>query len=116
VGAIIATEPGQTTAYALFHIQERADLFLGAGVKVYEGQVVGANRRADDLNVHVCRPKKLSNVRASGKDEATVLSPARPITIEWALGWVADDELLEVTPKSLRLRKKILASNQRKRA
>jgi GTP-binding protein len=115
VGAIVATEPGQTTAYALFHIQERADLFVGAGVKVYEGQVVGANRRADDLNVHVCRPKKLSNVRAAGKDEATVLSPPRAVTIEWALGWIADDELLEVTPKSLRLRKKILASNQRKR-
>ena len=88
---------------------------MGAGVKVYEGQVVGANRRADDLNVHVCRPKKLTNVRAAGKDEAAVLSPARPVTIEWALGWIADDELLEVTPKSLRLRKKILASNQRKR-
>jgi GTP-binding protein len=115
VGAIIATEAGQTTAYALFHIQERSDLFVGAGVKVYEGQVVGANRRADDLNVHVCRPKKLSNVRASGKDEATVLSPPRNVTIEWALGWIDDDELLEVTPKSLRLRKKILASNQRKR-
>ncbi len=115
VGAIVATEPGQTTAYALFHIQERADLFLGAGVPVYEGQVVGASRRAGDLNVHVCRPKKLTNIRAAGKDEATVLSPARAVTIEWALGWIAEDELLEVTPKSLRLRKKILASNQRKR-
>jgi GTP-binding protein len=115
VGAIIATEPGQTTAYALFHIQERADLFVGAGVAVYEGQVVGANRRAGDLNVHVCRAKKLTNIRAAGKDEATVLSPPRAVNIEWALGWIADDELLEVTPRSLRLRKKILASNLRKR-
>jgi GTP-binding protein len=115
VGAIVATEPGQTTAYALFHIQERADLFVGAGVPVYEGQVVGANRRAGDLNVHVCRAKKLTNIRAAGKDEATVLTTPRPVTIEWALGWVADDELLEVTPQSLRLRKKVLAGNLRKR-
>jgi GTP-binding protein len=115
VGAIVATEPGQTTAYALFHIQERADLFVGAGVAVYEGQVVGANRRARDLTVHVCRAKKLTNIRAAGKDEATVLTPARPVTIEWALGWIADDELLEVTPLSLRLRKKVLAGNLRKR-
>jgi len=116
VGAIVATEPGQTTAYALFHIQERADLFVGAGVPVYEGQVVGANRRAGDLNVHVCRAKKLTNIRAAGKDEAAVLTPARPVTIEWALGWIADDELLEVTPQSLRLRKKVLAGNLRKRS
>jgi GTP-binding protein len=115
VGAIVATEAGQTTAYALFHIQERADLFVGAGVPVYEGQVVGANRRTGDLNVHVARAKKLTNIRAAGKDEATVLSPARPVTIEWALGWIADDELLEVTPQSLRLRKKVLAGNLRKR-
>jgi GTP-binding protein len=115
VGAIVATEAGQTTAYALFHIQERADLFVGAGVPVYEGQVVGASRRAGDLNVHVARAKKLTNIRAAGKDEATVLSTARPVTIEWALGWIADDELLEVTPQSLRLRKKVLAGNLRKR-
>jgi GTP-binding protein len=116
VGAIVATEPGQTTAYALFHIQERADLFVGAGVGVYEGQIVGASRRAGDLNVHVCRAKKLTNIRAAGKDEATVLTPPRPVQIEWALGWIADDELLEVTPQSLRLRKKVLASNLRKRS
>ena len=115
VGAIVATEPGQTTAYALFHIQERADLFVGAGVPVYEGQVVGASRRAGDLNVNVCRAKKLTNVRAAGKDEATILTPPRPVAIEWALGWIADDELLEVTPQALRLRKKVLAGNLRKR-
>jgi len=115
VGAMVATEPGQTTAYALFHIQERADLFVGAGVPVYEGQVVGASRRAGDLNVHVARAKKLTNIRAAGKDEATILTPPRLVNIEWALGWIADDELLEVTPQSLRLRKKVLASNLRKR-
>jgi GTP-binding protein len=115
VGAIVATEAGSTTAHALWNIQERADLYLGAGVPVYEGQVVGANRREGDLNVNVCRAKKLTNIRAAGKDDAAILTPPRPVTIEWALGWIADDELLEVTPQSLRLRKKVLAANQRKR-
>ncbi|MDJ0869948.1 MAG: translational GTPase TypA [Myxococcota bacterium] len=115
VGAIIATEAGDTTAHALFKIQERADMFLGAGIPVYEGQVVGASRRPGDLNVNVCRAKKLTNVRAAGKDEAAVLTPPRAITIESALEWIEEDELLEVTPKSLRLRKRILPANLRKR-
>jgi GTP-binding protein len=115
VGAIVATEPGQTTAYALFKIQERADLFVGPGVPVYEGQIVGENRRAGDMNVHASRTKKLTNIRAAGKDENVVLTPPRPMTIEAALGWIADDELLEVTPKSLRLRKKVLGASFRKR-
>jgi GTP-binding protein len=114
-GAIVASESGRTTAYALFGIQERSTLFVEAGVDVYEGQVVGENRRPGDLNVNVCRAKKLTNIRAAGKDEATILSPPRPITIESALEWIADDELLEVTPRSLRLRKKMLAANLRKR-
>ncbi len=115
VGSIIATEAGNTTAFALFKIQERADLFLGPGVPVYEGQVVGANRRPGDLNVNVCRGKKLTNVRAAGKDDAPILTPPRPFTIESALEWIGEDELLEVTPAALRLRKKILPANQRKR-
>jgi GTP-binding protein len=115
VGAIVASEAGRTTAHALFGIQERANMFVTAGVEVYEGQVVGENRRARDMNVNVCRAKKLTNIRAAGKDEAAVLTPARPITIEGALEWVADDELLEVTPQSLRLRKRTLAASQRKR-
>ena len=115
VGAIVATEVGKTTAHALWGIQERATMFVGAGVEVYEGQVVGEGRRANDMNVNVCRPKKLTNVRAAGKDEAAVLTPPRPTTIESALEWIGDDELLEVTPKSLRLRKKILPANLRKR-
>ena len=116
VGAIVATEAGQTTAYSLFHIQERATLFLGAGVPVYEGQVVGENRRPGDMPVNVCKGKKLTNVRAAGKDEATVLSPPRRPTIESALEWIEDDELLEVTPDSLRLRKRLLSASERKRA
>ncbi|RIL01804.1 MAG: translational GTPase TypA [Proteobacteria bacterium] len=115
VGAIVATEVGETTAYALWKIQERADLFVGPGVPVYEGQIVGQNRRPGDMDVHVCRSKKLTNIRAAGKDESMVLTPPRIHSIETALGWIEDDELLEVTPQSLRLRKKALNASFRKR-
>ena len=115
VGAIVASEAGKTTPYALFHIQERATLFVGAGVPVYEGQIVGESARSGDLNVNVVRAKKLTNIRAAGRDENTILSPPRPLTIESALEWIEEDELLEVTPQSLRLRKRILAANLRKR-
>ncbi len=115
VGALVASEAGQTTAYSLFHIQERTTLFLGAGVTVYAGQIVGENRRAGDMLVNVCKPKKLSNVRAAGKDEATILTPPRRIGIESALEWIEEDELLEVTPAALRLRKRLLSASQRKR-
>jgi GTP-binding protein len=114
-GAIVATEMGKTTPYSLHSIQERATMFVGPGVPVYEGQVVGENRRTGDINVNVCRAKKLTNMRASGKDEASVVTPPRKLTIESALEWVEDDELLEVTPASLRLRKRILPGNLRKR-
>jgi GTP-binding protein len=116
VGAIVASEAGKTTPYALFHIQERSNLFVGAGEPVYEGQVVGENRRAGDLDVNVCRAKKLTNIRAAGKDDNTLLTPPRRITLEWALTFLEADELLEVTPASLRLRKKILPRNLRKRS
>ncbi len=115
VGAIVASQTGKTTPYALYNIQERSTLFVTSGTLVYEGQVVGENRRAGDMNVNVCRAKKLTNVRAAGKDEASVVSPPRRMTIESALEWIAEDELLEVTPKSLRLRKRTLAANLRKR-
>ena len=114
VGAVVATEAGRTTAYSLFSIQERSTLFVGAGVPVYEGQVVGENRRAKDMNVNAVRAKKLTNIRAAGKDEATILSPAHEVEIEWALEWLEDDELLEVTPQSLRLRKRVLSGSFRK--
>jgi len=115
VGAIVSSEAGDTTAYSLFHIQERSTLFLGAGLPVYEGQIVGENRRPGDLNVNVVKAKKLTNIRAAGKDENTVLSPPRRLTIESALEWIEDDELLEVTPQSLRLRKRELSASRRKR-
>ena len=114
-GAVIATEPGRTTAYSLFHIQERAQLFVGAGVSVYEGQIIGENSRDRDMDVNAVRAKKLTNIRAAGKDENTVLSTPREVEIEWALEWLEEDELLEVTPLSLRLRKRILPGNLRKR-
>ncbi len=114
-GAVIVTEPGKTTAYSLFHIQERASLFVGAGVPVYEGQIIGENSRPRDMDVNAVRAKKLTNIRAAGKDENTVLSTPREVEIEWALEWLEEDELLEVTPESLRLRKRILPGNLRKR-
>ena len=115
VGAIVSSETGKTTPYALFNIQERATLFVLPGVPVYEGQIVGESRRVGDMNVNVCRAKKLTNIRAAGKDEANVVSPPRRLTIESALEWIDDDELLEVTPRALRLRKRVLAANLRKR-
>ncbi len=115
VGALVATELGVATPHALSRIQERATLFIEPGTRVYEGQVVGENRRASDMNVNVCRAKKLTNVRAAGKDENVIISPPRPITIESALEWIEDDELLEVTPGSLRLRKQVLRAGLRKR-
>jgi GTP-binding protein len=115
VGAVVATELGDTTSHAIFKIQERTNLFVGPGAPVYEGQVVGENRRSGDLKVNVCRSKKLTNVRAAGRDEAEILTPPRLLTIEAALEWIEEDELLEVTPTALRLRKKILPGNLRKR-
>jgi GTP-binding protein len=115
VGAVVCSEGGQTTPYSLFHVQERTTLFVGPGVPVYEGQVIGENRRAGDMVVNAVRAKKLTNIRAAGKDENTVVSPPRKVTIESALEWIEDDELLEVTPQSLRLRKRILSASFRKR-
>jgi GTP-binding protein len=115
VGAIVSTDQAKTTPYALFNIQERATLFVTSGVPVYEGQIVGESRRENDMNVNVTRLKKLTNIRAAGKDEAAILTPPRKVQIEWALEWMQDDELLEVTPANLRLRKRILPANLRKR-
>ena len=115
VGGIVSTEQGQTTPHAIFKIQERATLFVPPGQAVYEGQIVGEARRPGDLNVNVCRAKKLDNMRASGKDDNPIITPHRKLTIESALEWIEEDELLEVTPESLRLRKRVLAANQRKR-
>ena len=90
-------------------------MFIGNGENVYEGQIVGENRRDNDMNVNVCRAKKLTNVRNTGHDDAQILTPPRRFTIESALEWIEEDELLEVTPQSLRLRKRVLPANLRKR-
>jgi len=115
VGAVVCSEGGQTTPYSLFHVQERTTLFVGPGVPVYEGQIIGENRRAGDMVVNAVRAKKLTNIRAAGKDENTVVTPPRKLTIESALEWIEDDELLEVTPAALRLRKRVLSASFRKR-
>jgi GTP-binding protein len=115
VGALVATELGRATPYALFQLQERATLFIGPGGSVYEGQIVGENHRPQDMNVNVCRAKKLTNIRAAGKDDNVLLTPPQGVTIESALEWIESDELLEVTPQSLRLRKRVLPGHLRKR-
>jgi GTP-binding protein len=115
-GALIADRPGVSTAYALWNLQERGELFVGPGVDVYEGMVIGENAKDNDLDVNVVREKKLTNMRASTADEAIRLVPFRQLNLEQAIEFIADDEFVEVTPKSLRLRKKILQANKRKKS
>lgn len=112
-GALIADRAGATTAYALEGLQDRGILFLGPGHEVYEGMIVGEHSRDNDLDVNAVREKKLTNMRASTADDAIRLAPAKPISLEQAIEFIADDELVEVTPKNLRLRKKILQANRR---
>ncbi len=112
-GALVSKEGGDTTAYAIEPLQERSSLFLGPGQKVYGGQIVGENSREQDMVVQVCRKKHLTNMRASGSDMAVQLTPPRLLTLEQCLEWIKDDELVEVTPKSIRIRKKILDHSQR---
>ncbi len=114
-GALVADRPGATTAYALWGLQERGELFTGPGVEVYEGMVIGENSRDNDLDVNCVREKKLTNMRASTADDAIRLVPFRQLNLEQAIDFIADDEYVEVTPKSLRLRKKILQPNRRPR-
>src|SRR5246500_1185957 len=114
-GALVADRAGATTAYALYNLQERGELFVGPGVDVYEGMIVGENSRDNDLDVNAVREKKLTNMRSSTADDAIRLVPFRTLNLEQAIEFIADDELVEVTPKSLRLRKKILQANRRPR-
>ena len=112
-GALVAKEAGETTAYAIEPLQERSTLFLGPGIKVYGGQVVGENSRENDMVVQVCRAKHLTNMRASGSDNAVRLTPPRLLTLEQTLEWIEDDELVEVTPESIRIRKTTLDHSAR---
>jgi len=112
-GALVADRPGRTTAYAIDHLQARGVMFLGPGEQVYEGQIVGENSRDNDLDVNITKEKKLTNVRSSTADEAVKLTPPRVMSLEQCLEWIREDELLEVTPRSLRLRKRDLGGRRR---
>ena len=115
-GTIVAFEAGKSITYGLYNAQDKGDLFIGPGVEVYEGMIVGLNSRSEDLAINVCKEKHLTNTRASGSDEALRLVPPIQMSLEKAIEFIQDDELVEVTPKSIRLRKKILNNKDRERA
>jgi len=112
-GSLVADRPGQVTGYAVFNLQERGEIFVAPGTQVYEGMVVGENAREKDLDVNIVKEKKLTNMRASTADEAIRLVPPRILNLEQAIEFIRDDEYVEVTPQSIRLRKKVLKRNQR---
>jgi GTP-binding protein len=114
-GVMVSTETGRSTAYALDNLQERGTLIIGAGEPVYEGQIVGEHCRDNDLPVNVCREKKLTNIRAAGADKSIILKPPRQLTLELALEYIEEDELVEVTPAAIRLRKIFLKESDRRR-
>jgi GTP-binding protein len=113
-GALIVLEPGETTGYALFALQERGAMFCGPGEEVYAGQIIGEHARDNDLVVNPCKKKQLTNMRSAGADEKLLLTPPREHTLESAIEWIADDELVEITPQSIRIRKTQLDHNKRK--
>ena len=114
-GALVADRTGSSTPYALFSLQERGELHIDAGAEVYEGMVVGESSRAGDMDVNVTREKKLTNMRTHSHDEAPRLTPPRILTLEGAIEFIGIDELLEVTPHSLRVRKRLLSQHDRRR-
>jgi len=114
-GVLVSDRPGVAVAYALFGLQERATLFIKPGDAVYEGMIVGENSRPSDMDVNPTREKKLTNIRAAGSDDAVLLEPPRQLTLELALEYIEGDELIEVTPASLRLRKRALEAAQRRK-
>jgi GTP-binding protein len=115
-GVLVADRPGKSVGFALFGLQERATLFVAPGVDTYGGMIVGENSRSDDMDVNVSKEKKLTNMRTTSSDENIKLEPPRQITLELALEFIQDDELIEVTPDAIRLRKRVLDPNQRKKA
>jgi GTP-binding protein len=112
-GALVADRPGVATAYAIHNLQERGEIFIEPGTPVYEGMIVGENARPSDMDVNVTKEKKQTNMRASTADEAIRLIPPRRLGLEQAIEFINDDELVEITPTGIRLRKKILAANMR---
>ena len=115
-GVLISMETGETTSYCLAALEERGDLFVGNTTKVYPGMIIGEHSRDNDLEVNPIRAKALTNFRVSGKEDQIRLTPPRAITLEYAISYIGNDELMEVTPKSIRLRKKELDPNERKKA
>ncbi|MBU5454083.1 translational GTPase TypA [Caproiciproducens sp. MSJ-32] len=114
-GSLVSFEEGESITYGLYNAQERGTLFIGAGVPVYEGMIVGECSRAEDIDINVCKGKKLTNTRASGSDDALKLTPPRKMTLEQCLEFINDDELVEITPKNIRMRKRVLNSSERKK-
>ncbi|MFN3481367.1 MAG: translational GTPase TypA, partial [Thermodesulfovibrionales bacterium] len=112
-GALVADRPGKSTTYALFHLQPRGTLFIKENTPVYEGMIVGENSRDNDLDVNVTKEKKLTNMRAASADDTIQLIPPRILNLEQAIEFIREDELVEVTPQSIRLRKKVLEANKR---
>jgi GTP-binding protein len=115
-GALISTDKGEAVAYAIFNLQDRGTMFINPGDKVYQGMIVGEHSRDNDLDINVLKGKQLTNIRAAGKDDALILTPPRKMSMEDMISYINDDELLEVTPQSLRLRKKHLTPNERTQA
>jgi GTP-binding protein len=115
-GALIANEPGEAVAYAMWKLEDRGPMMIEPGTKVYRGMIVGEHSRDNDLEINVIKGKQLTNIRAAGKDEAVRLTPPIRMTLEKALAYIDEDELVEVTPQSIRLRKRLLDPNDRKRA
>ena len=114
-GVLVAWEQGTSVTYGLYNAQERGELLIGAGVDVYEGMIVGINSRNEDIAINVCKEKHLTNTRASGSDDALRLVPPLQMSLEKAIEFIAEDELVEVTPKNIRLRKKTLDTKTRER-
>ena len=115
-GSLVSFETGEAVTYGLYNAQERGQLFIGAGTPVYAGMVVGICSRNEDMSVNVCKKKQLTNTRAAGSDDALRLTPPRVMSLEQCLEYLADDELLEVTPQTLRIRKRILDHADRMKA
>ncbi|MFN7185611.1 MAG: translational GTPase TypA, partial [Alphaproteobacteria bacterium] len=115
-GVLIANAPGVAVAYALWNLEERGFLIIHPGDKIYAGMIIGQHSRDNDLEVNALKAKQLTNIRTTSKDEAVRLTPPRVPTLEQAIAYIEEDELMEVTPKSIRLRKKLLDPNERKRA
>jgi GTP-binding protein len=115
-GVLISTGDGEAVAYALWYLEERGKLFVVPGTKVYQGMIIGENAKDNDLEVNPLRAKQLTNIRTTSKDEAVRLTPIVPMTLEQAIAYIEDDELVEVTPQSIRIRKRHLNPHDRKRA